>query len=61
VLLSALSALDTPRLRDIAVVYGFSSAAAADGKNHEQLTATILAGVRRPFGARESSRGETAS
>jgi hypothetical protein len=60
VLLSTLSALDTPRLRDIAVLYGFASAGAADGKNHEQLTATIMAGVRRPLVERESNRSDSA-
>ena len=58
VLLSTLSALDAPRLRDIAGAYGFSSIAAADGMNREHLTASILAGVRRPFAERDAESGE---
>jgi hypothetical protein len=49
VLVQQLRALDTGRLRDIAVAYGFGEATALDGASREQLTSAIVAGVRRPL------------
>ena len=57
VLAGILSALDAQRLRDIAVCYGFTTVAQAAARNHKELTATILAGVRGPL----PSDGRTAS
>jgi hypothetical protein len=48
VLLRELSALDVSRLRDIVIAYGWSGRDAATGKTREELTASILAGVRNP-------------
>ena len=48
ILASELSALRPPRLRDIAIEYGFLTVAEADGATAAQLAATIIAGVRRP-------------
>jgi len=54
VLVSQLGALDTPRLRDIAQAYGFSSRSVSADTAREGLTALIVAGVRsglnRPAG-----------
>lgn len=49
VLVKELAALDVPRLRDIVLAYGFASPDRADGAPREELTALILAGVRRPL------------
>jgi hypothetical protein len=46
VLIAQLGALDTARLRDLAVEYGFSSRSASAGASRELLTSRILAGVR---------------
>ena len=46
VLIAQLGALDTARLRDLAVEYGFSSRLAGADAGREELTARILAGVR---------------
>lgn len=48
VLLRELSALETPRLRDIAVSYGFASAGDAAGRNRDELIANIVRAVRNP-------------
>lgn len=55
ILASELSALRAPRLRDIAIEYGFATVDEADAATAPQLAATILAGVRRPVAG---SRGE---
>jgi hypothetical protein len=55
VLLRQLSALDTPRVRDIAVGYGFTSGRAGAAARREQLIATIVMGVRAPSAAAPSS------
>jgi hypothetical protein len=46
VLIAQLRALDTARLRDLAVDYGFSSRSASVGAGREELTTRIIAGVR---------------
>jgi hypothetical protein len=51
VLVKQLAALDTSRLRDIAVSYGFESAPTAHGANAAELTRIIVAGVRAPNSA----------
>jgi hypothetical protein len=48
ILASELSALRAPRLRDIAIEYGFATVDEADALTAPQLAATIVAGVRRP-------------
>ena len=47
ILLRELGALDTPRIRDIVLAYGFSTAEQARMATREQLTAVVIAGVRR--------------
>lgn len=46
VLLKQLAALDTSRLRDIAVAYGFGDAARAADMGREELTSLIITDVR---------------
>jgi hypothetical protein len=46
ILIAQLGALDTPRLRDLAVAYGFSPRAESADAGREALTASIVAGVR---------------
>lgn len=46
VLLDQLAALDAPRLRDIAVAYGFGDVQQTTTMGHAQLTSLIMAGVR---------------
>jgi hypothetical protein len=46
VLIAQLGALDTARLRDLAVEYGFSSRSAIAGASRERLTSRILAAVQ---------------
>lgn len=46
ILLRELGALDTPRIRDIVLAYGFSTAEQARMATREQLTAALIAGVR---------------
>lgn len=48
ILRSELSALRAPRLRDIAIEYGFATVDEADASSAAQLSALIIAGVRRP-------------
>ena len=55
ILVSQLGALDAPRLRDIAVAYGFASSAEALGANAAELTRIIVSGVRAPKVRRPSS------
>jgi len=55
ILASELSALRAPRLRDIAIEFGFATVDEADAATAGQLAATIIAGVRRP---RASSNSE---
>lgn len=57
ILVQELGALDAGRLRDIAIAYGFGDAASVDGARREELTALILAGVRRPLAAERPDRG----
>lgn len=47
ILLRELGALDTPRIRDIVLAYGFSAAEQARMATREQLTVAVLDGVRR--------------
>ena len=47
ILLRELGALDTPRIRDIVLAHGFSTAEQARTATREQLTAAVIAGVRR--------------
>ncbi|HEU4787929.1 MAG TPA: hypothetical protein VFS57_10980 [Gemmatimonadaceae bacterium] len=47
ILLRELGALDTPRIRDIALAYGFSTAEQARMATREHLTTAVIAGVRR--------------
>lgn len=47
ILLRELGALDTPRIRDIALAHGFSTAEQVRTATREQLTAAVIAGVRR--------------
>lgn len=47
ILMRELGALDTPRIRDIAIAYGFSTADHARHATRDQLTAAVLAGVSR--------------
>ena len=47
ILRSELSALHAPRLRDIAIEYGFATVEEADASNAAQLSALIVGGVRR--------------
>lgn len=49
ILLRELSALDTPRIRDIVLGYGLATDEQATAATREQLTAIVIAGVRRPF------------
>lgn len=46
VLIAQLGALDTARLRDLPIEYGFSSRSASAGASREGLTSRILAGAR---------------
>jgi hypothetical protein len=46
VLLSELGALDTARLRDIVLAYGFADDATADAAGREELVAAIVRGVQ---------------
>jgi hypothetical protein len=46
VLLSELGALDTARLRDIVLAYGFADRATADAAGREALVAAIMHGVQ---------------
>jgi hypothetical protein len=46
VLLSELGALDTSRLRDIVLAYGFADDATADAAGREELVAAIMHGVQ---------------
>lgn len=55
VLLKELRALDTARLRDIALAYGFAERGRAEAAGREELTAMIVAGVRRPLAATGSA------
>jgi hypothetical protein len=48
ILVQQLAAMDAPRLRDIAVAYGFASREAAAGATAERLSAIIVGGVRNP-------------
>ena len=48
ILLRELSALDTPRLRDIVLGYGLATTDQATTATREQLTTIVVAGVRRP-------------
>lgn len=57
ILASELSALRAPRLRDIAIEFGFATVEDANAANEAQLSAMILAGVRRP---RPAANGEAA-
>jgi len=47
ILVSELGALDTPRIRDIVLAYGFSTAEDARLATREQLIAAVVAGVSR--------------
>src|SRR5512146_942221 len=47
ILLRELGALNTPRVRDIVIAYGFSTADRAQSATREQLAAAVVAGVRR--------------
>lgn len=51
ILLRELSALDTPRIRDIVLGYGLATGEQASAATREQLTAIVIAGVRRPLSA----------
>lgn len=51
ILLRELGALDTPRIRDIVLAYGLATAQQAAAATRGQLTAMVIAGVRRPFSA----------
>ena len=55
ILVSQLGALDAPRLRDIAIAYGFASSAEALGANAAELTRIIVSGVRATKVRRPSS------
>lgn len=48
VLVRELNALDASRVRDIVAAYGFTTAEQAAAATHEQLVASVIAGVRRP-------------
>lgn len=48
ILLRELGALDTPRIRDIVLAYGFAAADDADTATREQLTMMVISSVRRP-------------
>ena len=52
ILVQQLAAMSAPRLRDIAVAYGFASREAVAGETLESLASTILAGVRNPRSVR---------
>ena len=59
VLVEQLSALATPRLRDIVLAYAMADSDRANAASREELTAIIVAGVRRPLAAeRPEQRGE---
>jgi hypothetical protein len=47
ILLRELGALDTPRIRDIVVAYGFSTGKQARTATRDQLIAAVIAGVKR--------------
>jgi hypothetical protein len=49
VLVSQLHALDTGRLRDIVLAYGFADRVSADAAGREELEAMIMSGVQRPL------------
>ncbi|HEX4684914.1 MAG TPA: hypothetical protein VH277_19500 [Gemmatimonadaceae bacterium] len=51
ILIHQLAALDAPRLRDIAITWGFGSADQTAGMGHEELTSLIIARVRPRSGA----------
>jgi hypothetical protein len=53
ILLRELSALDVPRVREIAVGYGFLTPSNANGLNRERLVASIVSNVRQAVPARE--------
>jgi len=46
VLIAQLGALDTPRLRDLAVAYGFAARSESADASREALTAMIVSGAR---------------
>jgi hypothetical protein len=48
ILLRELGALDTPRIRDIVMAYGFAAPEQTIRATREQLTAAVIAGVRHP-------------
>lgn len=48
ILIRELGALDTPRIRDIVLAYGFALPDEATIATREQLTTMVVAGVRRP-------------
>lgn len=55
ILLRELSALDTAHIRDIVIAYGLATPAQATVATRDQLTATVIAGVRpRPGGATDT-------
>ena len=56
ILLRELGALDTPRIRDIALAHGFSTAEQARTATREQLIAAVIAGVRRVPGPAAEER-----
>ena len=53
VLLSELGALDTERLRDIALAYGFAEDGSAEAAGREELVSSIMRGVQRPAAGSE--------
>jgi hypothetical protein len=46
VLIAQLGALDTPRLRDLAVAYGFATSSDGADASRKRLTASIVSGAR---------------
>lgn len=60
VLIAQLGALDTPRLRDLAVAYGFAARSDSADASRERLTALIVSGTRSGLSERTSeTRRET--
>jgi len=56
VLIAQLGALEAPRLRDVAVAYGFAARSESADASREELTAMILSGARA---GRSRETGET--
>ena len=52
VLHKQLHALETQRLRDIAVAYGLADRGRADGATHDELETIIMTGVASPTASR---------